>query len=242
MAIVVSIGYWLVVSAIALAMFPIAIVLYAVTVAFDRRLVALHQLTNLWASLYTWCNPLWTVTVTGREKVAPGRAFVMVANHQSVVDIFCAHRLFVHFKWVSKIEIFKIPVIGWNMALNRYIPLRRGDKDSVLAMLAACERTLATGSSVLMFPEGTRSQHGELKPFKPGAFDLAQRARVAILPIAIEGTRDALPKHGLRVGRGRMSVRVLDEIPYETFADEPPEVVAARVREVFVRALTPARS
>jgi 1-acyl-sn-glycerol-3-phosphate acyltransferase len=238
MAIAVSVGYWLVVSAIALGMFPIALVLYAVTWPFDRRLALLHQLTNVWASSYTWFNPLWTVRVSGREKVPHGRPTVMVANHQSLVDIFCVHRLFVHFKWVSKIEIFKIPVIGWNMALNRYIPLRRGDRDSVLAMLAACERTIARGSSVIMFPEGTRSQTGELKPFKPGAFDLAQRARVGILPVAIEGTRDALPKHGLRIGRGRMKVRVLDEIPYESFADDPPEIVAARVREVFVRALT----
>ena len=101
---------------------------------------------------------------------------------------------------------------------------------------------IARGSSVMMFPEGTRSQTGELKPFKPGAFDLAQRAKVAILPICIEGTRNALPKHGLRIGPGRIRVRVLDEIAYESFADEPPETVAARVREVFVRALTPSGS
>jgi 1-acyl-sn-glycerol-3-phosphate acyltransferase len=240
-ALVGSVAYWLFVSAVALGMFPFALALYAVTWPFDRRLAALHHFTSVWASIYTWCNPAWSVTVVGRDKVRGDGTYVMVANHASLVDIFVLHRLFVHFKWVSKIEIFRIPVIGWNMALNRYVPLRRGDRDSVLAMLAACERTLARGSSVMMFPEGTRSKTGELRPFKPGAFDLALRAKVPILPIVIEGTRGALPKHGLTIGRGRMRVRVLEEIPYDSFADETPEALAERVRELFVRALTPAR-
>jgi 1-acyl-sn-glycerol-3-phosphate acyltransferase len=232
-----SVAYWLFVCVVAIVMFPIAVLVWLATVAFDRRLVVLHALTSLWASLYTWGNPLWRVRVQGRDKIRPGRAYVMIANHNSMVDIFVLHRLFVHFKWVSKIEVFRIPSIGWAMRLNRYIALRRGDRQSVIAMLAACEHALAEGNSVMMFPEGTRSKDGNLRPFKPGAFTLAQRAKVPLLPIIVRGTARALPKHGFLIGRSDMHVLVLDEIPHHTFADEDPQALADRIREHFIQAL-----
>ena len=102
-------------------------VIRVVTGPFDRRLVLLHRFTCFWASLYTWCNPAWQVTVEGCDKIRPGTTYVMVANHLSLIDILVLFRLFRHFKWVSKIENFKVPFIGWNMRLNRYIELRRGD-------------------------------------------------------------------------------------------------------------------
>jgi 1-acyl-sn-glycerol-3-phosphate acyltransferase len=162
----------------------------------------------------------------------------MVANHQSFVDILVLFRLFVHFKWVSKIEMFKIPAIGWNMALNRYIPLRRGDRKSILEMMRACEASLAEGNSIMMFPEGTRSHDGHLKTFKPGAFLLAQRAKVPLLPIVVEGTAHALPKHGFVLrGHHAIRIRVLDEIPYERTAGLSTEELSDQVRALFLREL-----
>lgn len=102
------------------------------------------------------------MTVRGRERIDPRATYVMVANHQSLLDILVLFRLFRHFKWVSKVENFKVPFVGWNMRLNRYIPLKRGDRASVIEMIARCERTLRSGSSIMMFPEGTRSQDGHL--------------------------------------------------------------------------------
>jgi 1-acyl-sn-glycerol-3-phosphate acyltransferase len=204
--------YWLYVAICAFAMFPIAVVVWAVTMPFDRRKVVLHAFTNVWASLYSWGNPLWRVSVRGRSRVVSGQTYVMVANHASLVDIFVLHRLFVHFKWVSKIENFRLPLIGWNMSLNGYVALRRGDRESVVKMLAASKRLLGEGSSIMMFPEGTRSQTSELRAFKPGAFELAIETGLPVLPIAIHGTRQALPKHGFRIGRSRMLVEVLEPI------------------------------
>jgi len=144
----------------------------------------------------------------------------------------------VHFKWVSKIENFRVPFIGWNMSLNRYIKLRRGSRDSIARALHACERALAQGNSIMMFPEGTRSPDGRLRAFKPGAFTLAQRTGAPILPIVIEGTASALPKRGFVLqGRHAIRVRVLDEIPHASFAREPVEAVTEAVRERFVAAL-----
>ena len=220
----VSVLYWGFVIGIAVVMFPIAVVVWAVTLPFDRRRVVLHMFTSFWAALYTWVSP-WSVTVMGREHIDPARTYVMVANHNSIVDIFVLFRLFTHFKWVSKIENFRLPFIGWNMALNGYVPLRRGDRDSVVRMLARCEELLREGNSVMLFPEGTRSQTGVLKPFKPGAFELATRTGVPVLPIAITGTFAALPKHGLRIAPQRVIVRVLPAV-------EPSESIAALTETV----------
>jgi 1-acyl-sn-glycerol-3-phosphate acyltransferase len=227
-----SVVFWLFVVASSLVLFPFALVIWAATVCFDRKLVVLHRFTCFWASLYTWLNPAWRVSVEGRDKIRPHTAYVMVANHQSLLDILVLFRLFVHFKWVSKIENFRIPVIGWNMSLNRYIKLRRGDRKSVDRMMGACERTLASGSSVMMFPEGTRSADGQLRAFKPGAFTLAQRAGVPLLPIVVHGTARALPKRGFVLrGRHDIHIRVLEEIPHPSFADAPVETLSAWVRE-----------
>ena len=114
----------------------------------DKRLVVLHQFTCFWASLYSWLNPVWRVQVEGREKIDPNAAYVMVANHLSLLDILVLFRLFTHYKWVSKVENFRIPFIGWNMRLNRYIELRRGDRASVVQMVRHCLTTLAEGSSI----------------------------------------------------------------------------------------------
>jgi 1-acyl-sn-glycerol-3-phosphate acyltransferase len=233
-----SVAFWLFIGLSSLLLFPVALLVWAVTAPFDRRLRAQHLFTCFWASLYTWANPLWRVRVVGRERVRPGATYVMVANHQSFLDILVLFRLFVHFKWVSKAEMFRIPCIGWNMALNRYVKLRRGSPESIARMMDTCAAHLAAGSSVMIFPEGTRSPDGRLKAFKHGAFTLAQRARVPILPIVVQGTANALPKHGFVLrGRHAITIRVLDEMPVDDVVGQPLESLMADVRGRFAREL-----
>ena len=202
------------------------------TAPFDRRLVWLHMFTSFWACLYLWIVPAWSVTTAGRDKIRRDATYIVVSNHQSQLDILVAFHLFFPFKWVSKAEVFKLPFIGWNMALNRYIRLKRGDKESIRQMMAACEKALAKGCSVFFFPEGTRSKTGQLKPFKPGAFILAHQMKLPILAVAISGTQKALPKHSLNFhGRHAIRIEVLEEIPYASFAQLSVEQTAAMVRQ-----------
>ena len=235
---VLSLVFWIFLTVTSILLYPVALLIWAVTLPFDRRKVLLHKFTCFWASLYSWLNPAWPVTIEGRERIRRGEAYVMVANHLSLLDILVIFRLFSHFKWVSKIENFRVPFIGWNMSLNRYIKLKRGDRASVIEMMEACEKTLEDGSSIMMFPEGTRSPTGELRAFKPGAFELALKSRRPILPIAIEGTADALPKRGF-VLRGRHPIRitVLDEIPARGFDGRSAEELGAHAREVIAKHL-----
>ncbi len=226
--------FWAFLVLSSFVLFPIAVLIWLVTSPLDRRLRLLHRFTCFWASLYTWLNPAWPVEVRGREKIRADRTYVMVANHQSLLDILVLFRLFTHFKWVSKMEIFRIPLIGWNMRLNRYIELKRGDRESVVQMLEACRRTLGEGNSIMMFPEGTRSPDGRLRRFKEGAFGLALDTKGPILPVVVQGTADALPKRGFVLrGRHRIRITVLDELPYETFADHSVEELTNHVRSLI---------
>ena len=233
-----SLLFWTFLVVSSLVLFPIAVVLWAITSPFDRRRALLHRFTCFWASLYTWLNPAWPVTIEDREHIRRDATYVVVANHQSLLDILVLFRLFVHFKWVAKIELFKIPCIGWNMSLNRYVKLRRGDPESIAQMMRTCEERLAEGSSIMMFPEGTRSADGHLKPFKHGAFTLAQRARVPLLPLVVQGTANALPKRGFVLrGRHRIRVRVLPEIPYARFADQSVQELTDDMHALFAAEL-----
>jgi len=231
---VLSTLFWAFLVGSSFLLFPVALAIWALTLPFDPRLRALHLFTCFWGSLYTWVNPAWPVRISGRERIRRDETYVMVANHQSLLDILVLFRLFVHFKWVSKIENFRIPLIGWNMRLNRYIRLRRGDRTSVVQMLTQCRETLAAGSSVMIFPEGTRSPDGRLRAFKSGAFLLAKTAGRPILPIVVEGTASALPKRGFVLqGRHRIRIAILDPIPPESFASESPEDLALRVQALI---------
>lgn len=175
--------------------------------------------------------PAWKVLITGREKIHPEKTYVVVSNHQSQLDILVSFGLFFPFKWVSKAEIFRVPFIGWNMTLNRYIKIRRGDKQSVRMMLSDCEKAIAAGSSVFFFPEGTRSKSGRLKTFKTGAFSLAKKMKVPILAIAINGTKDALPKYSMSFHGGcDIHLKVIGEIPYKKFANLSVEETALMVK------------
>ena len=175
-----------------------------------------------------------------RERIVDGATYVLVANHQSLLDILVLFRLYTHFKWVSKVEIFRLPFVGWNMTLNRYIAIRRGDRTDAQRMMTACGEALDSGSSIMIFPEGTRSPDGELRDFKHGAFTLALRHGVPMLPIVVDGTLDALPKYGLTLhNRADIVIQVLEPIAVEGFADV--DALRDHVRGVMSSALATLR-
>ncbi len=155
-------------------------------------------------------TPIWRFRVEGEAPVdVKRRAYVVVANHESSADPFLLSWLPFDMRWVAKVSLFKLPVIGWLMRLGGDIRLLRGNGDSVREMLAEARETLDAGVPVMIFPEGTRSPDGALQRFKDGAFQLAIDAGVPILPLAIEGTRACRPKGSLWFGRATATVRVL---------------------------------
>jgi len=233
---VIGICYVCFIAVTSVFMFIIALLIRIFTGFFDKKLIILHLFTSFWASLYLWCMPAWSLKVYGREKMDRKKRYIIVANHQSQLDILVAFSLFFPFKWVSKSEVFRLPFIGWNMKLNRYIALKRGEKNSIRQMMKDCTKALQQGCSIFIFPEGTRSKTGELRKFKPGAFIMAKKMKVPILPVVIQGTREALPKHTLSfTGRHKITLKVLDEIPYERIKHMNLEDIAEMVRGIISR-------
>lgn len=226
--------FWVFLALSCIPMFLGALVVFLVTLPFDRNRKLLHLYSCGWAQLYFWVNPHWKLRVEGREKLPWRGAAVIVANHESLGDILVLFGLYRPYKWVSKASVFKVPFIGWNMVLNGYVPLVRGNKESIVKMLSDCERWLDRGVPVLIFPEGTRSSDGQVKPFKDGAFLIAIKKNVPVIPIALHGTSRSLPKQGFVLREtADCRVRVLDPVHPERFGGDV-EALREHVRSVIV--------
>ena len=177
----------------------------------------------------TKVNPSWRVHLDGESIGDPRRPYVVVSNHQSLADIPIISHLPWEMKWIGKAELFSLPFVGWMMRLAGDIPVDRSDRRSGVRMLLAAGRCLQLHCSVMFFPEGTRSPDGRVWKFNEGAFHLAVRAGVAVLPVAIEGTRDCLPKRSWKFGPPQeILLRVLP--PVETAGFTPEQVGALRDR------------
>lgn len=213
MSYLLSALYLVWVMLLSIFLFPIAVIIRIITTPFDKRLVVLNYFSHLWGALYFWTNPFWSIEIKGREKFSKNQPYVIISNHLSTLDVLAASLLFKHFKWVSKIENFKIPFIGWTMFLNRYVAIKRGGLSSIKNMISQSQSHLENGSSVFIFPEGSRSSDGELKPFKTGAFKIAQTMQVPIMPVVLTDTDKAVPKSSLHFkGHQKISVEVLEPI------------------------------
>lgn len=187
-------------------------------------------------------TPLWTFDVEGEPPADIERSgYVVVANHESVADPFLLSWLPFDMRWVAKEELFKPPVIGWAMRWGGDIPLRRGEGESVRAMMDECMRALAGGISIMMFPEGTRSR-GELLPFKDGAFSLAIRAQVPVLPIALAGTHEMRPKHSRWFGKANARARILPPIQTKGLGPADVGLVRDQARDAIYAARAELRS
>lgn len=223
---IVSIWAWLVLVACILLWLPLMFVVRLATAPFDRGRYFVGLLFRKIAVVEAALNPLWKFRCIGPMPADPRRPYVVVSNHESFVDILLISHLPWEMKWLSKAELFRLPVMGWLMALAGDIPLKRGFGPSAIEAIARCREVLANRVSVMIFPEGTRSTTAEMLPFKDGAFRLAIDAGVAILPLAVHGTATALPKHDWRFGRSTAVVKVLE--PVETTGLSPADVPALK--------------
>jgi len=172
------------------AMALVTIILYP----FDPKRKVAHAQCFWWAGVLTNLNPYWSVRVSGLENIDKHKTYVIVANHQSLADIVIIYKTKMQFKWVAKASLFGVPFVGWSMYLAKHIRLSRGKLSSIKHVYRESAKWLRSGMSVLFFPEGTRSNTDRMNEFQNGAFKLAIKEGVPVLPIAIQGTRDAIPK------------------------------------------------
>ncbi len=204
----------------------------------DRRRALAHWLGTWWGCTIVRLNPFWRLRVRGRGHIRRGRAYVLVCNHQSLADIVLLYALRRQFKWLAKQSLFDIPFLGWNMRLVGYIPLERGRHGSIRHSIEQSLMWLQRGVSVLIFPEGTRSTTGQVGAFKSGAFSLAIQAGVPLVPIALSGSRDAIPRGSwVFLRHVDVSLQVLPAIETAGYTLEQADVLRDRVRHAIETAL-----
>jgi 1-acyl-sn-glycerol-3-phosphate acyltransferase len=233
---ILSLWAWLVLVLCILLWFPMLLLVRLFTWPFDRGAYAAGYLFRRIGPAMATLNPLWRFGYVGKIPPDPRRPYVVVSNHESFADILLISHLPWEMKWLSKAELFRIPIMGWMMWLVGDIPVKRGVGPSAVEAMERCRHALRERVSVMIFPEGTRSRTPDLLPFKDGAFRLAIEAGVPILPLAVSGTRTALPKHDWRFGRSVAQVQVLDPIETTglTLTDVP--ALKARARDLIVQA------
>jgi 1-acyl-sn-glycerol-3-phosphate acyltransferase len=234
---ILSAWSWLVLGVVIIVWCPLVAIVRLVTAPFDKGAYAAGYLFRKLTVIHQKATPLWKFSVVGSVPADPRRPYVVVANHESFVDILLISHLPMEMKWLSKKDFFTYPLVGWMMRLVRDIPLERGDRESAIAALAACRARISDNVSVMIFPEGTRSITGELGPFKDGAFSTAIATGAPILPLAVHGTRTALRKHDWRFGRSRAEVRILPVVSTEGLNDGDTAELRDRVRSMIAAEL-----
>ncbi len=182
-------------------------------------------------------NRAWRVEFEGTQLDNPRNPYVVVSNHLSLADIPIISGVPWEMKWVAKQELLKTPLIGTLMRLVGDITVDRGNKASGARALVAARKYLKHKVSVIFFPEGTRSPDGRLYAFNDGAFRLAIKAQVPVLPMVIDGSQDALPRGEWRFGAANVRVRVLPPVPTAGLRAQDTVVLRQRVRSIMAEQL-----
>jgi len=208
-------------------LFPVAIIASLINDSGNQ----VHRVGKLWARIIIRTSGV-KIEVQGQDNIPMGRPVVFACNHASQFDILIMYEaLPVQFRFVVKKELFKIPLFGFAMRHAGYVPIdRSGGKAALRSLHEAAER-VKRGASIIIFPEGTRSLDGRLRPFKMGGILIAIKAGCPIVPVAISGSHNVLPKGSLRVRPGRIKVTV--GLPVQTVGPKGPLTKNSITKEVW---------
>lgn len=189
-----SVLIWFYICVLTIILYFAVLICTVLLYPFDKKRTMAHRQCFWWSDAVIALNPFWKLDISGLDTIDKNRTYVIIANHQSLADIVVAYQIKMQFKWVAKKSLFKIPFIGWSLSLIKHVKLQRGNFGSIKKVYREAAQWLRSGMSVLFFPEGTRSETTEIGDFRNGAFKLAIKERVPILPIVFEGTSTAIPK------------------------------------------------
>ncbi len=193
-----------------------------------------HRIGRLWGKLNLWVAGT-RVEVDGLSRIDPSAVYVLAANHQSWFDIFAIYACIpIQFRWLAKEELFHVPILGPAMIACGAIPIDRGDRRKAFESIHEAAARVRAGTSIVIFPEGTRSPDGVLQGFKTGGFILALKAQQPILPISISGSHRILPKRGeWKIQPGTIRITLGDPIPTAGLTSRDRDDLMERVREAI---------
>ncbi|MBW2632219.1 MAG: 1-acyl-sn-glycerol-3-phosphate acyltransferase [Deltaproteobacteria bacterium] len=219
---------------------PVLVALFALdtAVASTMAMIAAYfgsqekvdYVSRSWAKLNLMLSGV-SMSVIGDEFIDENQPYVVMANHQSYYDVFALiGYLPLPLKWVMKMELREAPIFGIACEKVGHIYVDRGNSEKAQKSLKAAGKKIRAGSSVVFFPEGTRSPDGKLQRFKKGGFVMALEAGVPILPVTVVGGRKILPKKSLRILPGNMKIIMHEPIPVNEYTYETKDKLIERVR------------
>jgi len=191
----------------------------------------------IWARFNSYITPM-LVTVIGKEKIEKNKSYVIVANHQSQYDIFVIYGWMpVDFRWVMKMQLRGVPFLGYACYKIGHIYIDRSHPDAAKASINAARDRIKGGTSIMFFPEGTRSEDGQLKEFKKGAFRFALDMGLPILPVTIVNTKNILPAKSLNLFPGKTKLVVHNPIDIAGQSEENMGIIMDMAKKSIQRGL-----
>ncbi|HYG69733.1 MAG TPA: lysophospholipid acyltransferase family protein [Anaeromyxobacteraceae bacterium] len=191
----------------------------------------------MWFAKYAWSpSCLWVAGArveVNRTTPLPGGPLIFACNHESALDIWALVASLPRIvRFIAKIELFRMPVFGWYMRLGGHVPVDRTHRANAVASLRKAGETVRAGTSLIVFPEGTRSKDGRVKPFKKGPFVVAYEAGVPVVPVAISGAGKITPKHHIAVTPGKIRIAIGEPVTPADFPDKEALLVEVRRRVI----------
>ena len=197
---------------------------------FDRNGIVQHRIARLWAWLILK-TCMTRVSVNGLDRIDVSKPHLYAANHISALDIPVLYtQLPFQFRIIAKQELFRYPFLGWHLRRSQQIPVDSTSAASSMRSLNRATKTLRDGMPMVVYPEGGRSANGKIQPFLGGAFYVAIKTQVDIVPVAIVGTFEMLPMDSFHIRPRPLKMIVGEPIPTEGYKARDMDRLAAAVQ------------
>jgi 1-acyl-sn-glycerol-3-phosphate acyltransferase len=204
-----------------------------ITTLFDSSGNSSHRVAAFWAGIVLFISGVRT-KIFNTGVLVPGQSYILAANHRSAYDIpVLLSKLPIQFRWLAKEEYFKIPLFGWAMKRTGYISINRSNPKEAYQSLLLAAQKVNEGTSIIIFPEGTRQATDKLGDFKKGGFTLALKSKKPIVPVTIKGSGRVLSKGEYRITPGTITVVLGEPIPTEGYHKKDTEILMKKVREAI---------
>ncbi len=196
-----------------------------------------HQFVHFWGRICLFLAGL-KIEVKGSENIPPDGPAIYVSNHQSNFDIPIIYSgLPIPFNWLAKKELFKIPLFGLGMKRNGNIPIDRSNRKTTIHSIIIAAQRIKEGTSVVIFPEGTRTPDGDLQEFKKGALLIAAKAQVPVVPIVIHGSYIIQPKDRWRIEPGTVVLEILPPLPTNDLKTRDIDQLTEKIHRLIAASL-----
>ncbi|HKO55526.1 MAG TPA: lysophospholipid acyltransferase family protein [Thermoanaerobaculia bacterium] len=220
--------FWVILVAVAASLFFGTAVMVVTVVSSTTRVI--DALIRAWARTIVRAAGI-RLGGDGIERIHPDQRYILIANHYSYFDIPCILAAIPQpIRFMAKVSLFKIPIFGWALGRAGFIPIDRKNRRTAVKSFDLAAERIRRGNTIVVFPEEGRTRTREMRPFQRGAFLLAMKSELAILPLAIDGTYDVLRVGSKRITPGTVTIRVGTEIPTAgaSLRDKERLAVAAR--------------